>query len=562
MVKDKRSYHVFFNVHTVSGIVISVGLFVIFLAGAFALFQWEINNWHHDRPERPFKTNIDYDRVIELVKQQGYEMKGRTLVIRYYKDVDHIKAIARPLTDESDSSDTTINAKNTGLISLCFDPETYEILEKTHGRAIRAASLGRYLYHLHYFGQIPIIGKYLAGFIALFFGLAILSGLVIHWKKIISNFFTFRIKSNLKNLWTDGHVALGILGLPFQFMYAITGAHVGGMAALASIPIFIFVFNGDPSKMEKTFYPPPTINLENLSEPSKQTENSSLNDLLYPALKVLDSTQLREGDVILFDYGKKEGRALVRFHSLYGDGTQFTNRSYQLIRLADGLVLEEHIQATLAHNTDYTIKQLHYARFGGFFIKIVYFILSIVTCYVILSGVMIWLVARDKKTYAHKAKFNRNAGAIFIGACMGLYPAIALFFCLVKLFPERFGMTANVFFLFWLAYTVYSYFMKSTFTINKHALIIAGGFGLLIPLLNGIQSGLWFWKSLGLGYTDSFFVDVSWLVMSVITLWAAYMVKPVNKKVPPLETPEERPEGFKDDTIISKPVLNINPKAR
>ena len=44
-VNRRRLHNVFFNTHTISGIVISVALYVIFLAGAFALFQNNINNW-------------------------------------------------------------------------------------------------------------------------------------------------------------------------------------------------------------------------------------------------------------------------------------------------------------------------------------------------------------------------------------------------------------------------------------------------------------------------------------------------------------------------------------
>lgn len=113
---------------------------------------------------------------------------------------------------------------------------------------------------------------------------------------------------------------------------------------------------------------------------------------------------------------------------------------------------------------------------------------------------------------------------------MGLYPAIALFFCLVKLFPSSFETTCNVFFLFWLVYTVYSYIIKSPFKVNKHALLLAGVLGIAIPLINGLTTGLWLWKSYGLGYSDTFFVDILWLIMGTITMISALIIKPVEKK--------------------------------
>ncbi|MEM6831804.1 MAG: PepSY-associated TM helix domain-containing protein, partial [Bacteroidota bacterium] len=360
------------------------------------------------------------------------------------------------------------------------------------------------------------------------------------------------------NLWTDAHVALGVLGLPFQFMYAITGAFLG-VAGLFFLPIFFIHYGGDPKKLENSLYP--SIEPEEYVGSTQGLDSISINGLAHPDLKSLSPDQISFILVNIIDYQTKHGQLILQIE--YTGESQFMTKAVKKIRIADRLLVQDISRDDYGYGetTATAIDKLHEGNFGGFFVKIAYFLLAVITCYVILSGVLIWLVAREKKANANRARFNSNVGAIFIGACMGLYPAIALFFCLVKLLPESFGMMANVFFLFWLAYTVYSYFIKSPFKINKQALIIAGGLGLLIPLLNGIQSGLWFWKSLGMGYTDSFFVDVSWLVMSVITLWAACVVKPVNKKVPPLERAEERPEGFKDDTIISKPVLNVNPKA-
>ena len=46
---SNRNYNVFFNTHTVSGIVISIALYVIFFAGAFALFKGEIQIWEEGK---------------------------------------------------------------------------------------------------------------------------------------------------------------------------------------------------------------------------------------------------------------------------------------------------------------------------------------------------------------------------------------------------------------------------------------------------------------------------------------------------------------------------------
>ena len=149
MVKNKRSYNVFFNVHTVSGIVITIGLFVIFLAGAFALFRTEIDNWQYNEPDHPFRTVIDYDRILQLVEQQGYETKGRFFAIRYLKKGDYIDVFSGGLTDKNDSTLTADNTTGTGKrerISMRLDPESYTLLEQSPAGE---KFLGTYIYDLH-----------------------------------------------------------------------------------------------------------------------------------------------------------------------------------------------------------------------------------------------------------------------------------------------------------------------------------------------------------------------------------------------------------------------------
>lgn len=86
---------------------------------------------------------------------------------------------------------------------------------------------------------------------------------------------------------------------------------------------------------------------------------------------------------------------------------------------------------------------------------------------VIISGVMVWLKAREKnKKYLLKSKFNTNVGAIYLGSCLGLYPAIALMFILTKTFSSdmmhRFDWISWLFLLFGWAIRSMSTSLKTT----------------------------------------------------------------------------------------------------
>ena len=523
MEKSRRNYNVFFNLHTVSGIAISVGIFVCFFAGAYALFLNEIDIWQYNTKIADTHV-IDYDRVLHIAKEEGYQLTGRkSIAIKQLKKTGEITIGSGRLKVDSLQVNGAMSPKDSlahAAIYLRINPTTYEI--NSRERPKYDSHLGTFLYHLHFFEQIPTAGIFLSGFVSLFLVFSIFTGIIVHWKKIRSNFFTFRLKSSVKNFWTDGHTALGIIGIPYQLMYGVTGVFLGGTVIFAYLPT-ILVLEGNTQELGQLIYPK--------NESPQPTESEVLdgtfyiNPLVERTVSTLDASEIGSIDVNLSNYGKTD--AAVKVSIIMDEQSYFSGKTNTKYRLADGEVIaHKPIQEdSFAYYPRLLLKKIHYATFGGYFMKVIYFLMALLTCYVVLSGVMIWLVAREKKTYAHKAKFNRNVGAIFIGSCMGLYPAIALFFCLVKMFPDNFGQMSTIFFLFWLGYTVYAFFIKSPYRINKHALLLAGILGLLVPIFNGLQSGLWFWKSLQMGYPNSFFVDVSWLVMASISLWVGLKVK-------------------------------------
>ena len=529
-MKNKRVYNVFFNTHTVSGIIISVGLFVCFLAGAFALFQTNINKWESN-VKNGVHIKVDYEQALATIKQAGYTMDGRTFFIRTMDNPSpYIMVASRPIRGKRNTKKSVAKAtlptprvSPNRAISIKIDPKTSQIIDSHEGEPTH--HLGSFLYHLHYFDQIPLIGIYLSGIVAIFFLFAIVTGTIIHWKKIVSNFFTFRLKASIKNLWTDAHVALGIIGLPFQFMYAVTGA-LFGLTILVLLPPTLVLFNGNQGELIG-YTAPAYKGIRPANEALTQRPN--INELVKDAHRQLNIDQPLITSVFLTNYNDNNARLMVEFKA--PKERAFLDDAYITYRLRDQKIVEKKTAEQHAYKGGalHTLRKLHFGQFGGYFIKAIYFLLALVTCFVILSGVMVWLEARNNKRYAHKRRFNTNVGIAYLGISLGLFPAIAFFFCLTKVLPitleNRFELMSNAFFIFWLGYVVYSFMLKDFHKINKHALFLTGVLGIFVPILNGMQSNLWFWKSLRLGYVDSFFIDLSWLLLGTVSLITAFYVK-------------------------------------
>ncbi|WP_103866194.1 PepSY domain-containing protein [Aquimarina sp. I32.4] len=562
-MKDKRNYNVFFNTHTVSGIVISVGLFVCFFAGAFALFQTNINKWEANA-KNGVHLAIDYEKTLSTIKEEGFTMNGRTFFIQIMDNpLPFIMVVSRPLRSDNNTTQkkeqenySKAKVGPTGPISVKIDPKTYKIIDKDGAEPTE--HLGTFLYHLHYFDQIPIIGLYISGLISLFFLFAIITGTIVHWKKIMSNFFTFRLKATIKNLWSDAHVALGIIGLPFQFMYAVTGT-IFGLVIIILLPSTMVLFDGDQGKLLGYIAPAyKTFDMAN----EIHLERPNINQLVQNARKDLQVDDAITASINISNYNDKNAHVMAEFRAkkegVFYDDVHIT------YRLRDGKVVEKKIIETHPYKGSvlHTVRKLHFAQFGGYFVKTIYFLLSLITCFVILSGVMVWLEARNNKKYENKKKFNTAIGAIYLGASMGLFPAIAFFFCITKIIPldieNRFGLMSNAFFLFWLAYILYAFISKDFHKINKHALILAGILGIAIPLLNGLQSGLWFWTSLQSNYIDSFFIDISWLLLGIISLIIAFSVQRLVSHKDKRRATRGISKNRNHQEVIDTPVLAMN----
>lgn len=527
---SKRNYNVFFNTHTVSGIVISIGLYVIFLAGAFALFMENIDRWETNQPSNTADATIDYDRIMETVAAKGYAMYGRNFLIM--AENNEIIVSARPVKSApaSASAPTLTTLPDTVTqrpIRMVLNATNYET-SATNAKEKQPAHLGTFLFDLHYFNQIPRVGIYLSGLVSLFFLFAIITGLIIHWDKIISHFFSFRLKASVKNLWTDAHATLSVIGLPYQLMYALTGT-VFGFSVLLFLPYAMVLYGGNQQVMMADVFPSPTT--KNYELQGYTDAAVAINPFVAQTIEKIPVHSHKHVTVSIKNY--HDSNAHVAVSIINDQKSSFFNTVEATYRLADGKLVHEKLATDLppyAVGMVEFLHKIHFGQYGGIFVKVIYFLLALLTCLVILSGVMIWLTARSSKKYEAKQRFNTNTGAIYLGACLGLYPAIALLFILCKTFPvhleNRFTIISWLFLACWVGYTVYSFRIKNYFLINRHALIGAGVFGITIPIFNGLHSGLWLWKSLSLGYADTFFVDLIWLLAGILTLFVALQLRP------------------------------------
>lgn len=509
---NNRNYNIFFHTHTVSGIVISVVLYVIFFAGSFAYFRDEIINWERSESTAVSKEiQLDYSTALDSLDKK-YILHGRNI------SISQPHAERRVNISLEASKDSLEAAKSREAHFLYLDTKNYKT--STYEESY---SLGEFLYRLHFLAQVPYpYGYYLSGFIALFFLFAILTGVLVHWKKIVSNFYIFRPKEKLKTMWTDAHTALGFIGLPFQFVYAVTGAFFM-IKLLIVAPSVMALYKGNQDKLyEDLEYNDPKFEYGNKA----LTSNFNINELVAKTKRNWNDFEITR--VYIQNYGDSNMHVLVEGEIKYDK--KFTGIGKVIYKVSNKKIIARKdpvTQNTYLDGVKNILFRIHYGDYGGYALKIISFTLGLITCFVILSGVMIWLVARDKKNMPEKKRrFNESVVCIYLAICLSMYPITGLAFIASKVFhPLSQTDLYYIYFIGWLLLAVFFILKRNNNFTNRYTLISGSIIGFLIPITNGIVTGNWFWISFGQNQFQVFFIDAFWIVLASITLFVAFLLK-------------------------------------
>ncbi|MEM7109719.1 MAG: PepSY-associated TM helix domain-containing protein, partial [Bacteroidota bacterium] len=137
----KRTFNVLFHIHTVSGIVISFALFVIFYAGAWALFRHDLATWENPYLRQKINPGFSYEKAIALVdsiydfdRYQGVSFELPKRSMPYFR-----------VTGEIPETDSTFK-----IVSAYVETFDYRVLENVETKTTASETI----YHLHYFDQL------------------------------------------------------------------------------------------------------------------------------------------------------------------------------------------------------------------------------------------------------------------------------------------------------------------------------------------------------------------------------------------------------------------------
>ncbi|TDS17621.1 PepSY-associated TM helix domain-containing protein [Sphingobacterium paludis] len=531
---DPRKYNIYFHTHTISGIIIAALLYVIFFAGSFSFFKDNITAWQKGKSTKAEPISADYNYLLDSLGKQ-YDLRGRNI------DFFYLKQAQGAYVSMSTSQDTIISkpkatAKKEGRRGRGAANEDaayflYYFADKTPTSYAEGYDMGEFLYRLHFLAQLnqlPIhigtpFGYLLAGIVSFLFLFALITGLFLHWEKIKTNFFLFRPFSKWKTVWTDMHTALGVIGFPFQFVFAVTGIVLIVNFVLIA-PFSKLLYEGN----EEQIYEDMLFN-KNIKVDYTYTPLDSPFDLNTFVAK-WESTwpNATISRMYIRNFLDKSMQIGVEFKPK--SSAAFSGSGYALQDIASGKVLSYKSptdDGTYVDGVKSLIYHLHFGDFGGKPLQIVFFILGLMGCMVIISGIVIWLVARDKTNVPlYKRRFNFWASNFFLAGCLSMLPVTAFTFVMLKVVPViNQSVIYQLYFYSWLLLGIYLMALRNLARMNRHVLVLSIITCFAVPIANGMRTGLWLWNTWRMGATDIFFIDILFIVLSICCLYAFLKMK-------------------------------------
>lgn len=489
--------------HTWSGLLVGWLLFAIFLTGTFAVFDRELNWWM--QPE-----------LVDHQVDQG----SAAAVAQRWLEHEHPQAerwnIGLPTQREPRLSVST-GEQRRGERTL-LDSQSGEVI------APRDTAGGSFFFRFHYSLLMPRPwGTWLVGFAGMAMLVGLISGVIIH-KKIFKDFFTFRPTKGQRT-WLDGHAATAVLLLPFHLMITYTGLAIFAQVYMPAAGAVLY--DGDRQAMVRDVRGGGGGGAKNATLPA-------LADML-PLDSFITRGEAYYGEGMVNSLAvSNPGRANARVEvsPILGSRIELTKGERLTFDGVTGEAIDLPTPSRPTRLTQRVISGLHFAQFGGYAMRWLYFICGLVSCAMIASGLVIYTVKRRRQSkqqsVAGKA-FQRLVESLNTTVVAGLLLASVALLWANRLLPqgliERELWEMRVFFGCWLLSFLHAR-LRSPLQAWREQLLAAFILGLGLPLLS-MQTG---------GPPDSIrlWVDATVVVMALLAGWAFVKLgrQPAAGKVP------------------------------
>lgn len=540
--------------HTWSGLLLGWVLFAIFLTGTLAVFDKEIDNWM--RPETPAHS-VDQRQAL-----------GTALsYLRRAHAAESSWNIGLP-TERSPQLSVSVGEQRRGGggggAGVRLNPQTGEAYQA------RETAGGGFFFRFHYTLHMPRSpGIWAVGLAALAMLVALISGIVIH-KKFFKDFFTFRPAKGQRS-WLDAHNASAVLLLPFHLMITYTGLVI---FYLIYMPAAVdALYDGDREaysrsarggaaieqgrrpaetgvrggKLQSSEPGAPAGGREGMpargeaEQPREGGRGESAPAMAgregrRPAapdearggdgrwVPLALETILAEAEQTMGPIAglaiRNPGRpdAVVEARPVLGNVIELTKGRSMQFNGVTGEVLRGVPPSGAAQRTQRVMSGLHFAQFGGYPMRWLYFVCGLISCAMIATGLIHFTVKRRRRPDAEgllAAAIHQAAERINVAVVAGLSVACVGMLWANRLLPvelaERAGWEIRVFFGLWLLSLMHAC-ARPWLAAWREQLGLVALLCLLLPLLDRVLEGQWVQP----------WLELTVLALGALSAWAVW----------------------------------------
>ncbi|ADG10849.1 PepSY domain-containing protein [Caulobacter segnis] len=351
--------------HSALGLAFAALIYLVCFSGSVAVFTQEFGRW--EQPAGPVLSSVSPNAVDAAVKATLAEIpQPHDLLVRLPTPDQPRLSIHGE--DASGREHTYVADQAGRLVGEARTPWT------------------EFQAELHTVLHLP---RAWGGFVVGLTGVALLSSLisgVLSHPRVFKDAFALRWGGSKRLQEADLHNRISVWGLPFHLAVSLTGAFLGLTTIIVGV-LALATFKGDASKAYALFQGP------------------TVKDDPRPAAKVID---VRSGlDAVAARYpdarptyiyvehpGERGQHAII---NLATDGR--LSRGETVVVDGEGRILGEvgYESGSLGFRVLSAMTPLHFGWFGGWPVKVAYFLLGLGLTAVTSSGVAIWLARRRDK---------------------------------------------------------------------------------------------------------------------------------------------------------------------
>jgi uncharacterized iron-regulated membrane protein len=234
------------SVHTWTGIVSGLALFIAFYAGALTMFKAPLTRWASPPAAHAAVPLADAPQLIARALAAHPEAaKGFRIDLR--QDGDLPARMDWEVRDDAADDHDTLSSRH------------YHATLREDGavavEAARPAPVAEFIDVLHRVVGLPFdtdAHRWVMGVVAVLYALALISGVIVLLPSLVKDFFALRLGRNFKRMVLDAHNVVGIISLPFHVVMALT-------ALIFAFHDGIYFLQGELSPGDKPVWsqPPP-----------------------------------------------------------------------------------------------------------------------------------------------------------------------------------------------------------------------------------------------------------------------------------------------------------------